>query len=93
VILKEWHEVYEGKNYSVDLDLDSLAGKKVKFFLTVLANDSKGKDHALWLAPRILRLGTPPPTPTSTYTPTATATPTATSTSTSTPTETPTATP
>lgn len=91
VILKEWHEVYEGKYYSVDLDLDSLAGKKVKFFLTVLANDSKGKDQALWLTPRILRLGTPSPTPTATATSTATATPTATSTST--PTETPTATP
>ena len=86
-ILKEWHEIYEGNYYSVDLDLDFLAGKNVKFFLTVLANDSKGKDHALWLAPRILRRGTPPPTPTATHTPTATATSTATSTST--PTETP----
>jgi hypothetical protein len=86
-VLKEWHEVYEGKYSSVDLDLSSLAGKNVKFFLTVLANDSKGKDFALWLAPRIVRQGTPSPTPTATYTTTATAT------QTSTPTETPTATP
>jgi hypothetical protein len=90
-ILKEWHEINEGQYYSVDLNLDSLTGKKVKFYLTVLANDSKGKDHALWLAPRILRRGTPSPTPTFTHTPTATSTQT--STPTSTPTETPTATP
>ena len=84
--LKEWHEVYEGKFSSVDLDLNSLAGKNVKFYLSVSANASKGKDHALWLAPRILRQGSPPPTPTATYTSTATAT--STSTPTSTPTET-----
>ena len=84
--LREWHEVYEGNYYSVDLDLSSLAGKNVKFYLTVLANGSKGKDYALWLAPRIVRQGAPSPTPTATYTTTATTTPT------STPTETPTAT-
>jgi hypothetical protein len=90
--LKEWHEVYEGKYYSVDLDLSSLAGENVRFFLTVLANDSKGKDYALWLAPRIVRQGTPSATPTTTKTSTATATASPTLTSTSTPTETPSAT-
>jgi len=90
--LKERHEVYEGKYYLVDLDLSFLAGKNVKFYLTALANGSKGKDHALWLAPRIVRQGTPPPTPTPTVTYTATATATPTSTPTSTSTETPTAT-
>jgi hypothetical protein len=84
--LKEWHEAYEGDYYSVDLDLSSLAGKDVRFFLTVLAYNSKGKDQALWLAPRIVRQGTPSATPTATYTPTATVTSTATSTET--PTET-----
>jgi len=92
--LIEWHEIYEGGHYTVDLDLSFLAGQKVKFYLTVSANDSKGKDYALWLAPRILRQGTPLPTPTFTVTPTATTTSTptatATATSTSTPTETPT---
>jgi hypothetical protein len=77
--LKEWHEVYEGKYTSIDLDLSSFAGKNVRFYLIVSANASKGKDQALWLAPRILRQGNPPPTPS------ATSTPTATSTSTSTP--------
>jgi len=84
--LREWHEVNEGEYYSVDLDLSFLAGKNVRFFLTVLANGTKGKDYALWLAPRIARQGTPTLTPTATNTPTASVTPT------STPTETPTAT-
>jgi hypothetical protein len=87
--LKEWHEVYEGKYYSVDLDLSTLAGKNVKFYLTVLANNSKGKDYALWLAPRILRQGTAPPTPTASNTPTATPTYTASPTFTETPSATP----
>lgn len=86
--LKEWHEVYEGKYYSVDLDLSSLAGNNVKFYLTISANGTKGKDYALWLAPRIVRQGTPPPTPTATASPTVTPTSTATSTETATPTET-----
>jgi hypothetical protein len=85
--LKEWQEVYEGQYYLVDLDLSFLAGKNVKFYLSVLANGSKGKDYALWLAPRIVRQGTPSPTPTVTNT--ATATVTATSTSTPTDTATP----
>ncbi len=91
-ILKDWHEVYEGKYYPVDIDLSSLAGKNVRFFLTVLANDSKGKDEALWLAARIVRQGTQPPTSTSVPTSTATITPTWTATPTSTATMTPTAT-
>ena len=91
---KEWHEVYEGKYYPIDLDLSSLAGENVKFYLTVSANGSKGKDEALWLAPRIVRQGNPPPTPTATASPTVTATATFTSTptATATSTETPTAT-
>lgn len=92
--LKEWHEVYEGKLYPVDIDLSSLAGKNVKFYLTISANGTKGKDYALWLAPRIVRQGTPPPTATITASPTVTTTATATetATATATPTETPTAT-
>ena len=87
--LKEWHEVYEGKFLLVDLDLSSLAGKNVKFYFSVSANDTKGKDEALWLAPRILRQGTPSPTPTVTASPTVTATATATLTETPTATNTP----
>ena len=95
--LKEWHEIYEGEYYPVDIDLSFLKGENVKFYLSVSANSSKGTDRALWLAPRIIRQGPPPPTttatltasPTSTTTATSTSTPTATATSTETPTETP----
>lgn len=94
-LLKERHEVYEGKYYPLDLDLSFLEGENVKFYLTVSANDTRGKDQALWLAPRIIRQGTKPPTPTATASPTVTATATATSTATPTATftETPTETP
>jgi hypothetical protein len=86
-VWKEWHEVYEGQYYAIDLDLSSLAGKNIKFYLTISANGTKGKDQALWLAPRIVRQGTPPPTSTATASPTATATatPTETLTATNTP--------
>ncbi len=94
--LGQWHEIYEGKYYPVDLDLSALAGQNVKFILVVQANGSGYQDQALWLDPHIVRMGTPPPTATATFTPTATATltrtPTSTATSTSTPTSTPTAT-
>ena len=97
--LGQWHEVYEGEYYLIDIDLSNLAGKNVKFYLTVLANGTAHDDFAFWVAPRIVRQGQPPPTPTNTptLTPTATSTvtftPTATSTATSTETPTPTATP
>lgn len=107
--LGSWREVYEGLYYTVDLDLSALAGQTGKFILVVTTNGSARDDEALWVAPRIVRLGPPPPTltpsitpsvtPTRTATvtasptPTATATATASATATSTPTETPTATP
>ncbi len=99
--LGRWNEVYEGKYFPVDVDLSSLAGNNVKFYLLVTANGSPKQDNALWLAPHITRLGTPPPTSTPTATATFTLTPTATSTSTptltptntNTPTDTPTSTP
>jgi len=90
--LKEWHEIYEGKFYPVDIDLSDFAGKDVQFLLTVYANDSKGDDLALWVYPRIVRQGiqpTPSNTPTATVTPSVTWTPSATPTDTPTSTETP----
>lgn len=69
--LGSWREVYEGKFYSVDIDLSSLAGKKVQFVLVVAANGSARDDEAIWVTPRIIRSGTPPtPTPTATPSPT-----------------------
>jgi hypothetical protein len=100
--LGQWNEIYEGLSYAVNIDLSALNGQKVKFILTVLANGSAHEDYALWIAPRITRLSTQPPTltftpslsptVTATGTSTGTATATSTSTSTSTPTATPTAT-
>jgi len=104
--LGQWREVYEGQHYSVNIDVSSLSGQKVKFILTVLTNGSSHEDFALWIAPRITRQSSQPPTatftstipvntstPTVTSTPTATGTPTSTPTATGTPTETATATP
>jgi len=95
--LASWYEVYEGKYFSVDLDLSSLAGETVKFILVVDANGANNNDNAIWLNPHIVRLGPPPtsapsktPTVTATFTPTTTATSTFTPTPTATPTNTPT---
>lgn len=84
--LASWHEVYEGKYYSVDLDLSALAGETVKLILVVSANGAQRDDYAIWLNPRIIRMGNPPPTPTQTPTPTPSHTPSPTSTHTQTPT-------
>lgn len=69
-----WHfnEAYEGDFYSADIDLSSLAGKKVRFFLIVEAHGSPKQDHAQWIAPRIVRLSSLVPTPTHTPRPTPT---------------------
>ena len=48
-------EFYEGKYFTVDLDLSPLAGKDVKFVLTVLSLGSASNDRALWVDPRIER--------------------------------------
>lgn len=50
-------ERYEGKFYNVDVDLSSLAGKDVKFILTVRAAGSAQHDRALWVGPYIYRSG------------------------------------
>ena len=70
--LGQWNEAYEGLYYAVDIDLSPLAGNHVKFILTVFANGSPTKDFAIWIGPRIIRQGTPPPTPTPTASATAT---------------------
>ena len=50
-------ERYEGLYYQADIDLSSLAGKTVKFILKVDANGFPTNDHALWVAPSIVRSG------------------------------------
>jgi hypothetical protein len=79
-------ERYEGKFYNVDVDLSSLAGRDVKFILTVLAAGVATGDRALWVGPHIYRAGAVPATAVSqTATATSTSvTPGATGTATST---------
>jgi hypothetical protein len=60
--------------YNVDVDLSSLAGKDVKFILTVLAAGSPTGDRALWVGPRIYRADgstSPTATPSPTQNPTS----------------------
>jgi len=97
-------ERYEGQYFSMDVNLSPLAGKSVKFILTVLTAGVATGDRALWVGPHIYRAGaggvtpgTPTSTPTlstATPTPTGTISPSATPTATSTgaPSATPTAT-
>jgi hypothetical protein len=61
-------ERHEGQNYTVDVDLSSLAGKDVKFILTVLAAGSASGDRAIWIAPRVHRPGSSAPAATATNT-------------------------
>ena len=48
-------EQYEGNTFPVDLDLTPLAGRDVKFVLTVLSLGPASGDRALWVEPRIVR--------------------------------------
>jgi hypothetical protein len=66
-------ERYEGQYYSMDVDLSALAGRNVKFILTLLSAGTATGDRALWVGPHIYRPGGTAPTPTSgTISPTAT---------------------
>jgi hypothetical protein len=67
-------ERYEGKFYNVDVDLTPLAGKDVKFILTVLASGTASGDRALWVGPYIYRAGGTSSSPASTPTNTAAST-------------------
>jgi hypothetical protein len=64
-------ERHEGGVFNVDVDLTPLAGKDVKFILTVLAVGSPTGDRALWVGPRVYRPGTGSVTPTATTNPTS----------------------
>jgi len=65
-------EFYDGQYFNLDLDLSGLAGRKVRFVLSIAALGSPVGDRALWVAPRIVHLeaatATPMPLPTSTIT-------------------------
>jgi hypothetical protein len=71
-------ERYEGQSYAADIDLSPLAGKDVKFILTVLANGPFSGDRALWIAPILYRPNgaVTPVVPSATFTPSESLTPT-----------------
>ncbi|HLF73966.1 MAG TPA: NBR1-Ig-like domain-containing protein, partial [Anaerolineales bacterium] len=57
-----WREQNEGKYYNATIDLTPLAGRSVRFILTMLATGTAANDRALWAGPRIVRVGGAPPT-------------------------------
>lgn len=63
-------ERHEGLSYPVDISLNSLAGKDVKFILTVLSAGSAQQDRALWVGPYIYRAGGAPAATNTPVTPT-----------------------
>jgi photosystem II stability/assembly factor-like uncharacterized protein len=58
-------EINDKKNYTVDVDLSPLAGRSVRFILTILATGSASGDRVRWGAPMIIHSGNdlPPATP------------------------------
>jgi hypothetical protein len=56
-----WREKSDQKNYMTNVDLSPLAGRSVRFILTVLATGSSTGDRVRWGAPSIVRGGTTPP--------------------------------
>jgi hypothetical protein len=58
-------EQYEGRTFTVDLDLSPLAGQDVRFVLSILSLGQASGDRALWVEPRIVR-NVPPVTVTPT---------------------------
>jgi hypothetical protein len=63
-ILWSWKEKNEGLIYQLDKDLSALAGKKVRFILTLLATGPATNDRAIWGQPRIVQTGSSIPTST-----------------------------
>ena len=66
-------ERYDGFFYTADVDLSALAGKDVKFILTLLSSGIAEGDRAMWVGPLIYRTGSNP-TPTASQTPSPTST-------------------
>lgn len=51
--LAEWTETCDGSLKSVDVDLNTIAGKNVQFALAVQANGPADQDWAVWVNPEI----------------------------------------
>ena len=65
----QWREYNDKKNYTVDVDLTPLAGRSVRFILTILATGSATGDRVRWGAPVITRKDATIPQPPSTPVP------------------------
>ncbi len=85
-------EFYDQKYTQIDIDLNALAGQKVKFIFDVTPLNTNPGNRVFWASPEIYRKPLPTATPTiaPTATQTATMTPSATVTATLAPTSTPT---
>ena len=59
----QWREQNDRKNYTAEVDLTPLAGRSVRFILTILATGSASGDRVRWGAPMIIRAGGAPATP------------------------------
>lgn len=58
----QWREQNEGRVYNANIDLSPLAGRSVRFILTILATGLPTNDRAVWGSPRIVRVaGAPSP--------------------------------
>lgn len=55
VILGTWKEKYDSSLTKIDVNLKPVAGKSVKFILTVKSTGTGINDHVFWLRPRIVR--------------------------------------
>jgi photosystem II stability/assembly factor-like uncharacterized protein len=51
----QWREQNDGKNYMADVDLTPLAGRSVRFILTILATGTANGDRVRWGGPMIVR--------------------------------------
>ncbi|NTU56279.1 MAG: hypothetical protein HGA79_08520, partial [Anaerolineales bacterium] len=59
----QWREQNDSRNYMADVDLTPLAGRSVRFILTILATGSASGDRVRWGGPMIVRRdATVPPT-------------------------------
>jgi photosystem II stability/assembly factor-like uncharacterized protein len=58
----QWREQNEGKVYNANIDLTPLAGRSVRFILTILATGTATNDRALWGSPRVVGAGSTGPT-------------------------------
>ena len=71
-----WREQNDKKNYLASVDLTPLAGRSVRFILTLLATGSPTGDRVRWGGPSIVRVEGPIPSSPTPAPPSATLTPT-----------------